>query len=299
MSKQFLKQCLKSIHVIFKMQHRLSFQTKRDYSLGMAQIARELHAGGYPLSNIKDIKPKHVNYLVEYWQKKELNNGTIKNRLSQIRFLAEQIKKPDLLPKSNNDLNVAKRSYIATTSKAIRDVDPARFQNIFIQYSVRLQEAFGLRREEAIKFIVSYADQGSYIQLKDSWTKGGIARAIPLVNPEQRELLDEIKSIIGRGRSLIPEDKNYAYQRKAYDAAVSAAGYKNLHGLRHAYAQRRYHELTEQLSSNGKGWHAPFNGGPHRKELTMEQKTIDDEARLIISRELGHSRKQISRLYLS
>ena len=281
---------------MFKDQHRIAFETKHDYQLGLQKMAVDLHAGGYPLSHIRDIKPKHVEYLLKTWQQNGLGQGTIKNRLSQVRYLAEYIKKPTLLPKSNAEMNVAKRSYMAKESKAIHYIDPSHFENTLIRYSVQLQQHFGLRREESIKFIVSYADQGNHIRLKDSWTKGGIARTIPITTEAQRTLLNEIKSIIGRGHSLIPTDKTYGSQRKIYDAAVQTSGYKNLHGLRHAYAQRRYFEITQQLS--GQGWHPPFNGGPSKKTLLPHQKPIDEEARLIISHELGHSRLQIAGVYL-
>lgn len=39
--------------------------------------------------------------------------------------------------------------------------------------SLQLQQAFGLRREESIKFQPRYADRGDHIALKGSWTKGG------------------------------------------------------------------------------------------------------------------------------
>ena len=42
--------------------------------------------------------------------------------------------------------------------------------------SLELQRAFGLRREEAMKFQPSYADQKDHITLKASWTKGGRAQ---------------------------------------------------------------------------------------------------------------------------
>jgi hypothetical protein len=46
--------------------------------------------------------------------------------------------------------------------------------------SLRLQAAFGLRREEAVKFQPSYADRGDRLALKASWCKGGRAREIPV-----------------------------------------------------------------------------------------------------------------------
>ena len=65
---------------------------------------------------------------------------------------------------------------------------------------------------------------------------------------------------------------------------------RKLHGLRHAYAQRRYEELT--------GWKAPAAGGPAAKSLTTDQRALDLKARVTISQELGHNREAISAVYL-
>ncbi|MDX1440769.1 MAG: hypothetical protein R3284_12795, partial [Rubricoccaceae bacterium] len=71
---------------------------------------------------------------------------------------------------------------------------------------------------------------------------------------------------------------------------VRTAGIRIPHGLRHAYAQRRYEELT--------GWKSPLAGGPTTKSLTIEQRALDEGARETISRELGHSREEITKVYL-
>ena len=63
-----------------------------------------------------------------------------------------------------------------------------------------------------------------------------------------------------------------------------------MHGLRHAYAQQRYQELT--------GWPSPTAGGPSVKALTPRQKMVDQKARLTVSQELGHERTQIVGIYL-
>jgi hypothetical protein len=65
---------------------------------------------------------------------------------------------------------------------------------------------------------------------------------------------------------------------------------KRMHGLRHAYAQLRYEALT--------GWKPPAAGGPSTQSLTVSQRLADFEARLIISRELGHERIEITKVYL-
>jgi integrase len=235
--------------------------------------------------------------LVRTWQQQEVSNATIKNRLSQIRFLAQSFNKPELLAKSNHELNVGKRDYIARENKAIYAMDATKINDPLVRCSVRLQQHFGLRREESIKFIASQADEGGHIRLQPSWTKGGIGRLVPVVTPEQRALLNEVKAIAGLGKALIPDDKTYIYQRNVYDHVTRQAGYKNLHGLRHAYAQKRYYELTRERSG-GEGWQAPFNGGISQKELPPAMRCIDEEVRQIIARELGHSRMIISQTYL-
>jgi hypothetical protein len=125
--------------------------------------------------------------------------------------------------------------------------------------------------------------------LKDTWTKGGRAREIPIRNEQQRQILDEAKRFAGRG-SLIPADKRYVGQLRRFEHQCAKADIHRIHGHRHEYAQTRYRELT--------GWSAPATGGPRSKELTAAQKLIDQEARLTISSELGHSRAQILAIYV-
>ena len=151
-----------------------------------------------------------------------------------------------------------------------------------------MQAAFGLRREESIKIQPQWADRGDKLVLKDTWTKGGRERQIPIRNEAQREVLDAAKRFAGRG-SLIPAEKRYVDQLRRFEYQCAKAGIHCVHGHRHQYAQTRYRELT--------GWAAPAAGGPRSAELTLAQKEIDHEARLTISAELGHSREQITTVY--
>ena len=155
--------------------------------------------------------------------------------------------------------------------------------------SLELQQAFGLRREEAIKFIPSYADQGDHLTLKASWTKGGKVRTIPIRTEDQRKVLDRAHKLAGKG-SLIPSNRNYVQQLRIYEGHTLRAGLSKMHGLRHAYAQQRYEELT--------GWKSPVAGGPPCKSLEPEQRETEHQARLVISRELGHERYQVVSVYL-
>ena len=188
-------------------------------------------------------------------------------------------------------LHAHRRTFVAKESKAqtLDETKLARIQDAYVRMSVRLQAAFGLRREEAIKFNPSYAIRGDHIDLKASWTKGGRARTIPITNGYQHVLLREAKAL-AKGGSLIPAHLKYVQQQHRYDRQTRKAGMRKLHGLRHDYAQRRYRQLT--------GWRCPASGGPVSKDLSPEQRVIDRDARLTISHELGHSRESISAIYL-
>jgi len=60
--------------------------------------------------------------------------------------------------------------------------------------------------------------------------------------------------------------------------------------LRHSYAQERYGDLTGRL--------APVAGGASASELSEAEKLQDHKARLQISEELGHSREEVTAVYL-
>jgi hypothetical protein len=254
-------------------------------------MANELHKLGYRGMNSHSLKPKHVEALVRHWLEKEVAVGTIKNRMASFRWWARKVNRQNVVARSNDHYGIPNRIFVTNTSKAksILEVDLVKVRDEHVRMSLELQQAFGLRREEAIKFIPSYADQGDHLILKPSWTKGGKARTIPIRTPEQREVLDRAHKLAGKG-SLIPSNRNYRQQLRIYEGHTLRAGLSKMHGLRHAYAQRRYEDLT--------GWRAPAAGGLSSKSLTREQREQDHQARLIISRELGHERRQVVSVYL-
>ncbi|NNM59981.1 MAG: integrase [Legionellales bacterium] len=295
MSRRFLKDAHYSIHKLFKDVEGLSFKSRHDYADNARLFITQLHEAGYQLSRIHHIKQRHVKYLVARWQEEHLNPATIKNRVSQLRFIARAIRNPLVVP-PNTEMGLAPRQYLSENNKAIRDIDFARFSDSLIRHSVRLQQLFGLRREESLKFIVTEADKGSKLVLKGSWTKGGIPRAIPITTEAQRAFLDELKQILPKGASLIPPEKSYREQEIIYIGQVRLSGYRNLHGLRHAYAQERYRTLTANLS-NTEGWECPRNGGMPANAMNEQQKQIDFVVRRMVSEELGHSRVAIVKIY--
>lgn len=207
-----------------------------------------------------------------------------------MRWWAEKIGKAGILPADNTQLGVAERRYVTNISKAQElGTGLEQVTDAHVRMSLQLQAAFGLRREEAIKFQPSYADRGDHIALKGSWTKGGRERTVPITTTEQRDVLQAAHHLAGTG-SLIPANKTYIQQRHVYDGQCKAAGLSNMHGLRHRYAQMRYEALT--------GWKSPAAGGPGTAQLGLSRRLAGQQVRQQISRELGHERVKVTAVYL-
>lgn len=267
-------------------------QAQRMHSL--ASIARQLKEMGFRNMRATSLSGRHIDALLERWDREHLSVGTIKNRLSHVRWWAGKVGKAGIIPADNARLGIPQRQHAGSVNGDNRAKDLAHgdldhVTDAHVHMSLRLQQAFGLRREESIKFQPAYADRGDHIALKGSWCKGGRERMVPITTVEQRVVLDQAHALAGSG-SLIPAHKSYIQQRHVYDGQCKAAGLSAMHGLRHAYAQARYEALTGSTS--------PAAGGPAVRELTPDQRVVDAEARQQISRELGHERKQITSVYL-
>jgi len=268
-----------------------SFSTQATRSRILDLIANHLQELGFRRMQPRSLKPKHVDALVGLWKEQGIRVGTLKNRFSALRWWAKKVNKPSIIARDNSAYAIGTRKCVAEKSKALEldEKKLAKISDPYVRLSIRLQAAFGLRREESIKFSPGYAIQDDHIQLKASWTKGGRARTVPIRTDEQRQLLEEVKTQ-AKGGALIPAHLNYVQQLNRYQRQLRNAGMKKLHGLRHAYAQQRYEEMT--------GWKAPVAGGPAAQSLNEDQHALDLEARAVISRELGHNRVSVSVVYL-
>ena len=278
--KQLCRHCREGSH---------DTQAKREWML--SQMANQLHELGYRHMTASSLKPKHIEALLKLWREQELSTGTIKNRMAVIRWWANKVDKRNVVARTNEHYGIPDRRFVTNESKAktLTREQLEKVRDEHVRMSLELQQAFGLRREEAMKIRPCIADQGDHLFLQGSWTKGGRERIVPIRTEAQREVLNRARSLAGRG-SLIPSNRNYVHQMRVYEGNTRRAGFHHMHGLRHAYAQDRYEELA--------AWSCPAAGGPVAKDLTPEQREIDSQVRLTISRELGHERAAVVGAYL-
>ncbi|KXG87600.1 phage integrase N-terminal domain-containing protein [Agrobacterium bohemicum] len=268
-----------------------SYGTQTNRRRGLTAMANDLDDLGYKLPSAASLKPKHIQALVEKWLDADTTDASIRNRLTWLRWWAEKINKPNVVNRDNAAYGVGERGEI--TRNRAQTLDPAKFKAIecpYIQASLLLQSAFGLRREEAMKFQPLTAIRGEYISLQGSWTKGGRARTVPITTLEQRQVLQHVMKLMpGRG-SLIPAHLSYIEHLKRFEYQTLKVNLRNTHGLRHAYAQKRYVALSGQV--------CPLAGGKNWATMTQTEREADRAARRQISAELGHGRLKITDIYL-
>lgn len=151
-----------------------------------------------------------------------------------------------------------------------------------------LARDLGLRSKEAsllnCKKALHQAQTSGLLRI-ESGTKGGRAREIPITSPEQLQSLAAAAHLQGNCRNLIPKGETWAGFRadtllKGRDS-LKKHGIAAYHDLRAAYAADRYQDLT--------GHPAPCNAAAHR----AADRTADQAARMLISKELGHGRTDV------
>jgi site-specific recombinase XerC len=140
----------------------------------LSLIASQIADAGYKLPSAKSIKPKHIDAVLTNMKQRGLSAGTMQNRMATIRWWAGQVNKTSILKKDNAAYGIDTRKRDETDKG--RTLDMGKLERVkcpHVRMSLRLQAAFGLRREASIKIIPSQADKGTHIALQGSWTKGG------------------------------------------------------------------------------------------------------------------------------
>lgn len=268
-----------------------SFGTRAIRGKSLQAMFKELKGLGYKLNRIHGFKTRHVNALVDKWKSENQTSGNIKNKLVHVRWLSQKLGKQNIVARTNSAYGIENRVFVTNVSKA-KELDQDKLnqvKNEYVRASLILQREFGLRREESIKFKHNIAVQGSNLVLQASWTKGGKARTIPIVTREQEQALEYVKKLAPHS-ALIPAHKSYYSQQKTYENETSRVKLNKMHGLRHQYAQDQFKRIS--------GYECPVRGGTARKDMSENERAIDSQHRIQLSKVLGHERMQITAVYI-
>jgi integrase len=273
-------------------------QQRRDVLL---QGFRELRSMGFKFNTVLALRGTHIARLVQHWETEGLSPSTLQNRLSVFRSFAGWIGKAGLvLPAERYVTNqqAIKRSYTAKAAKTWAEqgvdsqlvIEAVRRDNERFGDALALQRLFGLRSKESLLLRPHLADKGQVLIVSHG-TKGGRDRFVPIDTSEQRALLDQLKSYLKPGESLVPKDKTYAQWRNHYYYTLKKHGIDREHGLT-AHGLR--HEHLNDLYQATTGHASPVHGG----NLHQTDQDLDSLGRQAVSERAGHSRESISSAYL-
>lgn len=281
----------KQIEKVFRHCRQGSIRTRRRYEDGTKHVAKFL-ATVYNKQNLNNISNKALEAYVEQAQEAGYSTSYITTNMSALRFFIDQIKDSRYI-KSNIELGVESRTQSerigpnrAWTGEQVRTMYKLAKENGYERVAdiIRLSYAQGFRLHE-----VTRLDRATLLEAlrKDEITikgKGGLIRRVPIRNDKAREHIQDLakKTPTNSYKVFVkPNEKTHEVMKVVQNFVqnyrsnvVKPSGHHiTVHGLRHTYAQERYQELLNE----GK---------------------LEHEAKLTVSRELGHFRPDITDTYL-
>ena len=288
-----------------------SFKTVANHKQEAVRFVGTLRELGYGVSRWDNVSNLHVGAVVESWKAEGLSLATIKEYLSGVRAVALAYGNTKI-NSQNSAFGLGRRVYVNNLDKALPDgvysaaVESLRRGNEDQQRvaaQLVLMRELGLRHEEARKFNPQKSllkDGRLYIC---AGTKGGRDRMLHNPSGKQLDAARAVAKFIGKYGNSMPNGmsekrwESYVYKQVAALGISRKACGVSLHGLRHAYAQARYKELT--------GFSPPCCF-PNIKAYMLETvsicgqewRNVHRDAVSILARELGHNRDSVVSIYI-
>ena len=292
------------VHSTTRISNRpLSIKTQEYRAAKLCKAFKELREGGFALRTPWSLREKHVKFLVGAWIAARQSGGTIENKLTYLRALAQWMGKTNLIGSlddyADRDEHGLKRSYVATEDKSwqAHGVDAvAKIEEIaqtcpHTAVQLKLQAAFGLRIEESFMLRPVEAARNPRMLAVTRGTKGGRPREVPIET--KIGILEEAATLNnGLTGSTVPADRTLSQWRDWYYYVLERHGVTKRgmgitsHGLRHEYLQTLYKETT--------GVDAPIKRAGDRPDPQLHE-----EAMRRVVEAAGHSRLTKAGAYLS
>ena len=251
----------------------------------------------------RNVIRRYAKYLRTLVHSEEMKVAYAQNLLSTVNVVLETMRKDTVLSIRPAQC-VGQRSNVRTTAPAtlVRTSLSNLIHQLHTSGQTRvalvaeLARTFGLRFREAsllnAKQALKEAQQSGRINITQG-TKGGRGKGSDrwvLVDGNYSiHLLKQVAEVQGKAKNLIPEKQSYSQWRDhAYYHWRTVTQDTDIHGfhdMRAAYACERYETIT--------GSPAPAIAGERQAD-----KTLDTQARVILSQELGHNRIDVIAAYI-
>lgn len=281
----------------------LSIKTQERRATALCKAFMELREHGYALQTPWALKDKHIRFLVTHWVSCKQSGGTVENKLTYLRALANWMSKPNLVGTLADYVDRREhglvRSYVATHDKSweAHGIDAAaKIEEIaktcpYTAMQLKLQAAFGLRVEESFMLRPAEAARNPQTLAVTRGTKGGRPREVPI--EARLDILEEAARLSnGVTGSTVPADRTLKQWRDWYYYVLEKHGVtkKGLgvtsHGLRHGFLQSLYERVAGVPSPVKRAGDRP-DAADHREALRR------------VVEAAGHSRVTKANAYLS
>lgn len=264
------------------------------------------------IKTLNQIERSHVQSFAEHLNERH-ENGTLSTAspssilsgVNSAMGIARQDEKCHVDPV--REAGLPSRTHIAIVDRSASQADHDDSKSAI---STRLAAQLDLQREIGLRFKEScLIDAGKTLRDAETTgkikictgTKGGRNRFVPITSRSQIDALREAANIQGTEKSLVPENQSWAqYQNQSY-REITQTKIDGFHSERHHYANSRYESITGVKSPVQSGVEHKKHIEHIAKELGITRQKaaqVDREARITVSRELGHSRVSITNNYL-
>ena len=119
----------------------------RDLNYELKQLCRRNRDGSFATRYAREqILTMVANQLYEMGFTEGLSAGTLKNRMTELRWWAEKVAKQGVIAKDNDHYGIARRQYVTNISRAraLTSGDLSKITDSYTKISFKLQAAFGL-----------------------------------------------------------------------------------------------------------------------------------------------------------
>ena len=275
----------------------LSFLTQRLRCLTLVSAIELLfNVGKYELTSIRNIKEKHVEYLIKSWTEQKLSRGTLENKISYLATFAcwlnkgNIVKHPDMYAEvkaiqKRSGISEQDKSWSAAGINVNEMISRIAAEDQHIGVQLMLQVEFGLRVQESMMLkpydALSVIAGIRHISVSQG-PKNNKFRKFPVLHESQERVIELAQQLISRHhKSTIPDEYTLPEWKKRHNTVMIKFGItKNQlgvtsHGLRHEHFNDLYKDLT--------GVDSPVRGGEAPRSDILKA------ARQIISEHAGHS----------
>jgi len=283
--------------------HSGSYKTKYNHSVEVRRFVKTLRDLGYGVNKWQKVTNKHVGAVVSQWKRRGLKPSTMKEYLSGVRVVAKHFGN-DRIARQNAAFGIANRVYVSNEDKSLSDhaynsaiaalKESTEPNDHRVAAQLQLQREIGLRKEESFKFSARRDVQADGRVLVAAGTKGGRERMILDVSDRAKAAIEYARQLgDGRHGNTMPREMSERQWERLYYRTLARIGLTkskagaSSHGLRHAYAQERYHQITGFHCRTKFGSQDEFRAAAHNVAGVHWAK-LDHEARQILKIELGH-----------